>query len=176
MPFHFHSHLSHLLARFSRALSVPSQTAQAAQSLRPNVVSGFDLGLFFLLANGGLCVAWGAALAVFTTGVVTIKWGMSKYGQQHPGLTNVLVTGLATLSTTHLKYTVRHATQEYAAMRLSAGIPLPTWSWLQWVAGPEIWPPSRRWWGWSGWILLFVGMAGHSASIVAILQPRTISR
>jgi hypothetical protein len=174
MPLHFHSPLTHL----RRALSVPSETAHghAAQALRPAVVSGFDLDLFFLLVNGGVCVAWGAALTVFATGVVPIYWGISKYGQQHPGLTNVILTGLATLSTTHLKYTVSHATEEYAAMQLSAGLSLPTWSWLQWVAKPEIRPASRRWWAWAGWILLFGGMAGHSASIVAILQPRTMSR
>ncbi|KAJ6507089.1 hypothetical protein C8R45DRAFT_923254 [Mycena sanguinolenta] len=119
MPLHFHLHLPHL-THLRRALSVPGETAHAAQALRPAVVSGFDLGLFFLLVNGGLCVAWGSALTVFVTGVVPIYWGMSQYGQQHPGLTNIIITGLATLSTTHLTYTRCHFPREFPS-RLGAG-------------------------------------------------------
>ncbi|KAJ7826480.1 hypothetical protein B0H14DRAFT_2817272 [Mycena olivaceomarginata] len=147
-----------LLRWIRRTLSVPSETAQAALPLRPHLTSNFDLSLFFLLVNGGVSTAWGAALAVFATGVVPVAWGISQYGQQHPALTNVILTGIATLATAHLQYT---------ACRFL------TWGWLQGAAAGDIWPPLQSKWTWGGWLLLFLGMAGHSASIVAILQPQS---
>ncbi|KAJ7431635.1 hypothetical protein B0H11DRAFT_2210122 [Mycena galericulata] len=167
-----YSHPMRLLRWTRRRLSVPSETTQAALPLRPHLTSDFDLSLFFLLVNGGVSTAWGAALAVFATGVVPLQWGISQYGQVHPGLTNVILTGIATSSTAHLQYTVRHAAREHATMRLSEGLPLLTWGWLQGAAAGDIWPPLQSKWTWGGWLLLFVGMAGHSASIVAILQPQ----
>ncbi|KAJ6526305.1 hypothetical protein B0H19DRAFT_1197168 [Mycena capillaripes] len=169
MPFY----AMRLLKWTRRTLSVPSKTTQAALPLRPHLTSGFDLSLFFLLVNGGASTAWGVALAVFATGVVPVTWSISQYGRQHPGLTNVIVTGIATLATAHLQYTVRHAAQEHATMRLYEGLPLLTWGWLQAAAAGDIWPPLQSKWMWGGWLLLFVGMAGHSASIVAILQPQS---
>ncbi|KAF7344253.1 hypothetical protein MVEN_01716600 [Mycena venus] len=135
----------------------------------PTSISRFS----FLLVNGGASTAWGVALAVFASGVVPVTWGVSQYGQQHPALTNVIMAGIATLATAHLQYTVRHAAQEHATMRLSQGLPLLTWGWLQGAAAGNIWPPLQSKWTWGGWLLLFVGMAGHSASIVAILQPQS---
>ncbi|KAJ7621693.1 hypothetical protein DFH06DRAFT_1232486, partial [Mycena polygramma] len=168
-----YSHPMRLLRWTRRTLTVPSETTQAALPLRPHLTSGFDLSLFFLLVNGGVSTAWGVALAVFSTGVVPIQWGISQYGRQHAGLTNVIVTGIATLATAHLQYTVRHAAQEHATMRFTEGLPLLTWGWLQGAAAGHIWPPLQSKWTWGGWLLLFVGMAGHSASIVAILQPQS---
>ncbi|KAJ7466419.1 hypothetical protein FB451DRAFT_1369659 [Mycena latifolia] len=162
--------------RRHRAQSVrDSDITEAADPLHPHFASGFDGSLFLLLVHGGVSVAWGAALAVFATGVVPIAWGISEYGQRHAGLTNVIVTGLATLATAYLKYTARRATEEYAAMRLYDGLPLRTWGWMHGLATTGIWPPLR-WrqhkWKWVGWLLLFGGLAGHTASIVAILQPQ----
>ncbi|KAJ7478405.1 hypothetical protein FB451DRAFT_1557079 [Mycena latifolia] len=122
-------------------------------------------------STAGISTAWGIALAIFATGVVPIYWGISEYGRLHSGLTNVIVTGIATLATAHLKYTVRRVAEEYAAMRLANGLPLIALGWLQGVAAGDIWPPLQSAWTWCVWLLLFGGMAVHSASIVAILQP-----
>ncbi|KAJ7452627.1 hypothetical protein FB451DRAFT_1282727 [Mycena latifolia] len=169
-----YSHLTRLIRRLRRVLSAPSETARAALPLRPHLAgSGFDRSLFFLLVNGGVSTAWGAALAVFATGVVPIYWGISQYGQQHSALTNVIVTGIATLATAHLQYTVRQAAEEHARMRLAKGLPFLVWGWLQGVAAGDIWPPLQSTWTWGWWLLLFGAMAGHSASIVAILQPQS---
>jgi hypothetical protein len=115
-------------------------------------------------------------MVVFATGVIPIAWRVSQYGQRHMALTNVFVAAVGTLATAHLKYTVRLATDEYARMRLAAGLPLTTWEWLQGLASMGIFPPfqrDERKWTWGAWLLLFGAMAGgHSASVVAILQPR----
>ncbi|KAJ6526304.1 hypothetical protein B0H19DRAFT_1197165 [Mycena capillaripes] len=171
-----HSHIMSLIRRLRHALSVPSETVQAALPLHPHLSSGFDRSLFFLLVNGVVSVAWGVTLAVFASGHIPISWIVSQYGQRHTGLTNVIVTGIATLATAHLKYTIRRATEEYTTMRLAEGLSLPTWSWLQGVAAVDIWPPLQReeqMWAWIAWLLLFGSMAGHSASVVAILQPQS---
>jgi hypothetical protein len=166
----FSSYLMRLVRRL--APLVPSEPA-SEPPLRPQLARGFDRSLFFLLVNGGLSTAWGIALLVFATGVVPITWGISQYGRQHLALTNVIVTGIATLATAHLQYTARNAAEMHATMRLSEGVPLIAWGWLQGVAAGEIWPPLQSIWTWGVWLLVFGGMAGHSASIVAILQPRT---
>ncbi|KAJ7621704.1 hypothetical protein DFH06DRAFT_1143447 [Mycena polygramma] len=157
-------------------MSAPSETVQAALPLRPRLSSGFDRSLFLLLVNGMVSVAWGATLAVFGNGHIPISTIVSQYGQRHTGLTNVIVTGIATLATVHLKYTIRRATEEYTTMRLADGLSLRTWGWLQGVAAVNIWPPfgrKERMWAWTAWFLLFGSMAGHSASVVAVLQPQS---
>ncbi|KAF7344252.1 hypothetical protein MVEN_01716500 [Mycena venus] len=164
------------IRRLRHALSASSESVQAALPLRPHLSSGFDRSLFFLLVNGVVSVAWGVTLAVFASGHVPISWIVSQYGQRHTGLTNVLVTGIATLATTHLKYTICRATEEYATMRLAEGLSLSTWNWLQGVATADMWPPVQReeqMWAWIAWLLLFGSMRGHSASVVAILQPQS---
>ncbi|KAJ7452626.1 hypothetical protein FB451DRAFT_1374072 [Mycena latifolia] len=168
--------LSAQIGWLRRVLSAPSEAAQAALPLRPHLSSGFDRYLFLLLVNGVVSVAWGVALAVFASGRVPISMSVSQYGQLHTGLTNVIVAVIGTLATAHLKYTVRRATEEYATMRLSEGLSLPTWSWLQGLAAVDIWPPLQReehMFAWGAWLLLFGSMAGHSASVVAILQPQS---
>ncbi|KAJ6528114.1 hypothetical protein B0H19DRAFT_1195247 [Mycena capillaripes] len=168
------SHIVRLIRRLRHALA--SKAVQATLPLRPHLSSGFDRSLFFLLVNGVVSVAWGITLAVFASGRVPISWIFSQYGQRHTGLTNVLVTGIATLATTHLKYTICRTTEEYARMRLAEGLPLSTWNWLQGVAAVDIWPPVQREeqvWAWIAWLLLFGSIGGHSASVVAILQPQS---
>ncbi|KAJ7826478.1 hypothetical protein B0H14DRAFT_2817270, partial [Mycena olivaceomarginata] len=168
------SNIVRLIWRLRHALS--SKAVQAALPLRPHLSSGFDRSLFFLLVNGVVSVAWGITLAVFASGRVPISWIVSQYGQRHTGLTNVIVTGIATLATTHLKHTICRATEEYARMRLAEGLSLSTWNWLQGVAAVDIWPPVQReeqMWAWIAWLLLFGSIGGHSASVVAILQPQS---
>lgn len=144
-------------------------------SLHGRLTAGFDLSLLLVLINGFIAVTWGIALAVFATGVVPIYWGLSQYGKKHDGITNVIVTGVATLSTAQLQYTVQIAVKEYAAMLLSEGFTLRKWKWMQGFADGGIWPPfhwRKHKWAWIVWLLTYGGMAGHSASLVAILQPR----
>ncbi|KAJ7601916.1 hypothetical protein DFH06DRAFT_1488981 [Mycena polygramma] len=164
------------LRQIRHAMSAPNETVQAALPLHPHLSSGFDRSLFLLLVNGVVSVAWGVTLAVFESGRIPISTTVSQYGQRHTGLTNVIVTGIATLATVHLKYTIRRATEEYTTMRLTDGLSLRTWGWLQGVAAVNIWPPfqrKERRWAWIAWFLLFGSMAGHSASVVAILQPQS---
>ncbi|KAJ7452625.1 hypothetical protein FB451DRAFT_1185738 [Mycena latifolia] len=118
-------------------------------------------------------VGGSAGCICHVTGVVPITWGFSEYGRQHSALTNVIVTGIATLATAHLQYTVRQAAEEHVRMRLAKGLPFLVWGWLQGVAAGDIWPPLQSTWTWGWWLLLFGAMAGHSASIVAILQPQS---
>ncbi|KAJ7431636.1 hypothetical protein B0H11DRAFT_2129458 [Mycena galericulata] len=166
----------HAIRRLRHAMSAPSETVQAALPLHPHLSSGFDRSLFLLLVNGVVSVAWGVTLALFESRRIPISSIVSQYGQRHTGLTNVIVTGIATLATAHLKYTIRRATEEYTTMRLAEGLSLPTWSWLQGVAAVDIWPPFQReeqMWAWIAWFLLFGSIAAHSASVVAILQPQS---
>ncbi|KAF8206840.1 hypothetical protein K438DRAFT_449066 [Mycena galopus ATCC 62051] len=166
-----------LRRRHRDSVSHANEDDQINAPVKQRFVKGFDVALFLLLVHGGITVAWGAALMVFSTGIVPINWGLSQYGQLHPGITNVVVTGVATLSTTYLKVTVQYAAEEYAAMQLYEGLTLRKWSWLQGIAMVQTWPPFRlrqkSTWAWVAWLVMFGSMAGHSASIVAILQPQT---
>ncbi|KAJ6494565.1 hypothetical protein C8R45DRAFT_927745 [Mycena sanguinolenta] len=136
-------------------------------------ISEIDLPIFMLFVNGVVSVCWGAALIVFATGVVPIYWGMSQYGQQHPAITNVIITGVATTSTFHLRYTIKNSARQHALVVLRQ-VDLPKWRCIQALGEISIWPPFS--WKahkgkWLGWFALFTAMAAHSASLVAILQP-----
>ncbi|KAJ7836835.1 hypothetical protein B0H13DRAFT_2106431 [Mycena leptocephala] len=169
--------LAQLLKRLRRVLSVHHDPGQTTQALHPHLSSGFNRSLLLLLLHGSISVGWGTTMVVFATGVIPIAWRVSQYGQRHMALTNVFVAAVGTLATAHLKYTVCLATDEYARMRLAAGLPLTTWEWLQGLASMGIFPPfqrDERKWTWGAWLLLFGAMAGgHSASVVAILQPQS---
>ena len=137
--------------------------------------SGFDWDLFILLINGLITVCWGIALIIFQTGVVPISWSLSQYGQLHRGITNVIVTGVATISTSHLQFTVHNTVREYVAMLVQQGFTLRQLKWMQEFARGGIWPPFKFWRhpvGWLLWAFVYGLMAAHSASLVAILQPR----
>jgi hypothetical protein len=174
--------LAHLLRRLELRRALPSMhqdPAQATQPLRPHLSCGLDRSLLHLIVHGIVDVGWGVALAVLATGIVPIASSVSQYGQRHMALANVFVAAVGILATSHLNYTVRRATEEYARMRLAENLPLTTWEWLQGVAAMKIFPPfqrDERKWMWGTWFLIFGAMAGHSASVVAILQPREIFR
>jgi hypothetical protein len=152
----------------------PSSNPPSSSLLKLHLTSGLDWPLFFLFANGIITFLWGIALAVFAAGKVAFAWDLSEYGIQHDSTTGVVVTAISTLSTTHLTFTIKHAVEEYAAAMLYEGVTLRQWEWMQGVAQSSIWPPFM--WKeypvrWLGWLLLFGGMAGHSTSLAAILQP-----
>ena len=138
-------------------------------------MTGIDWGLLLLLLNGLITVCWGIALIVFQTGIVPIDWYLSQYGQLHRGITNVIVTGVATISTSHLQFTVQNTVREYSALLVRRGFTLRQWAWMQEFARGSIWPPftlKRHPVAWPLWLLVYGLMAAHSASLVAILQPR----
>ena len=141
-------------------------------------VTGFDWDLFLLLINGLITVCWGIALIIFQTGHIPISWNLTYYGQLHRGITNVIVTGVATISTSHLKFTVQNTVREYVALLMHQGFTLRRLKWMQEFARGGIRPPFELWrdWrhtvGWPLWLLVYGLMAVHSASLVAILQPR----
>ena len=168
------SHLltSHFDARYRLPPHNPTPTHE------PEVVTGFDWDLGRLLLNGLITFCWGIALIIFQTGIVPISWNLSQYGQRHRGITNVIITGVATVSTSHLKFTVHNTLREISAHRLRQGFTLRRWAWIQEFARWTIRPPFT-WWrhprhpvAWPMWLLVYGLMASHSASLVAILQPR----
>ena len=138
-------------------------------------MTGFDWDLFLLLLNGLITVCWGIALIIFQTGIVPIYWTLSQYGQHHRGITNVIVTGVATISTSHLQFTVHNTVREYVSLLVHQGFTLRQLKWMQEFARGGIWPPFTLWRhpvGWPLWVIVYGLMAAHSASLVAILQPR----
>ena len=135
-------------------------------------MTGIDWGLLLLLLNGLITVFWGIALIVFQTGIVPVS---GELPQNHPGLMSVIVTGIATISTSHLHYTIQNMIHEYSALLLHQGFTLHQWAWMQELARGKIWPPltwRRHLVAWPPWLLVYGLMAAHSASLVAILQPR----
>ena len=144
-------------------------------SVDPPLVTGIDWDLFLLFINGFITVGWGITLIFFQTGDVPISWVLSQRGQLHRGITNVIVTGVATISTSHLQFTVHNTVREYVALLVHQGFTLRQLAWMQQFAQGGIWPPFTLWrhpLGWPLWLLVYGLMAAHSASIVAILQPR----
>lgn len=143
----------------------------------PQTVSGIDWGLVLLFLNGLITFCWGVALIVFQTGHVPISWDLSQYGQRHRGITNVIVTGIATISTSHLQFTIQNTLSTYSALLLRQGITLRRWAWIQEFAHGSIFSPfkmRRHLVAWPVWLLVYGLMAAHSASLVAILQPRKL--
>ncbi|KAJ7055491.1 hypothetical protein C8F01DRAFT_452914 [Mycena amicta] len=160
-----------LIERTSSSAQTPTR---GSSLLNPRLKTGFDRPLLFLLVNGILAVLWGIALAIFASGVVPISWNLSQYGTQHDGITNVVITGVSTLATAQLQYTIQNAVREYAAAMLYEGFTLRRWKWMQGFAEGSIWPPfawRRHPFPWIVWLVVYGSMAGHSASLVAILQP-----
>ena len=136
------------------------------------LVTGIDRGLRLLLLNGLITVFWGIALIVFQTGIVPVS---GELPDNHPGVMNVIVTGIATISTSHLHFTIQNTVREYLDLALHQGFTLRQWAWMQEFARGSIWPPftlKRHPMVWSLWLLVYGLMAAHSASLVAILQPR----
>ena len=163
------------LPLFSDSDATALQTVSDSDATAPQTVSGIDWSLRLLFLNGLLTFIWGIALIVFQTGHVPISWGLSQYGQRHQGITNVIVTLVATLSTSHLQYTVKNTFREYSARLLWRGFTLRRWGWIQAAAQASLWPPLK--WRrhpvtWLMWLLVYGLMGAHSACLVAILQPR----
>ncbi|KAJ7584473.1 hypothetical protein C8J56DRAFT_1027766 [Mycena floridula] len=129
-----------------------------------------DWNLFLLFVNGGLCVCWGAALVVFSTGIVEIYWGISQFGQLHPAVANFGLVVIATASTAHLRFTLQNTVKCYISSLLHSGFTIQQLLQLQGIMGLDPLTPFK--WKWRVmWGIIYLGMALHTASVSSILQP-----
>ena len=102
-----------------------------------------------------------------------MDWVISQYGKDHPDMINALVALIGTASTTHIKYTFQGILDHYSHYMLVDGFTLNQLTWMQ---GIMEWPffavtafESHR--KRAVWLVLYIGMALHSASVVSVLQP-----
>jgi len=137
------------------------------------ITTGWSASSLNLFANGIISLLWGVALAIFASGVVPVDWVISQYGKNHPDIINALVALIGTASTTHIKYTFQGILDNYSHYVLVDGFTLNQLTWMQ---GIKEWSLStvaafesqkKR----VAWLVLYGGMALHSASVVSILQP-----
>ncbi|KIY73019.1 hypothetical protein CYLTODRAFT_440109 [Cylindrobasidium torrendii FP15055 ss-10] len=146
-------------------------------ALRDSVVLGWDWALVVLLLHSLVDFCWGVALLVFSLGVVPISWWLSQKGRAHIAETNTLVTLVSTLSTTHLKLTLDATLLQIARLRAATGFTLGEWQWMQDTRMWAVWPEFgrhrrlRTWLYHGGWLVFWLGVQLHSASITAIMQP-----
>ena len=145
------------------------------------ITTGWNASLIFLSINGLISFCWGVALAIFASGVVPVTWVVSQYGETHLEITNVFITLVATASTTHLKYTTQAVLLHYSQYVLVDGFTVGQLAWMQgikeWSLFTDFKFASRKkreaWKKRVAWLVIYAGMAGHSASVVSILQPST---
>ena len=137
------------------------------------ITSGCNGSLIFLFINGLISLLWGVALAIFASGSVPVTWTISQYGKSHLEITNVLVTLVATAATTHLKYISQTVIQHYSQYVLVDGFTVRQLAWMQGIMEWSLFTPLKfgSWKKRVAWLVIYAGMALHSASIVSILQP-----
>jgi len=137
------------------------------------ITTGWDKSSLFLLANGVVSLFWGITLVIFSSGIVPVDWVISQYGKDHPDIINALVTLIATASTTHLKYTCQGILDHYSYYVLADGFTLNQLTWMQGIAEWSFFTVTafesqrKR----MIWLVIYSGMAFHSASIVSVFQP-----
>ncbi|KAJ7731531.1 hypothetical protein B0H16DRAFT_1583570 [Mycena metata] len=146
--------------------------------LEPSFSTNIDWSLFILFASAVVSVLWGMALAIFAAGLVPIAWTISTAGSAYSGLTSVVVTAVASLSTAQLTYTMKLAVEAYASSILFEGFTLDQWKFLRALSESSIWPPFKFPWRKQTksavlWLALLGSLAAHSTSMAAILQPET---
>jgi len=126
-----------------------------------------------LFANGIVSLLWGIALAVFSSGVVPVTWVISQYGKKHPEIINTITALIGTASTTHLTYTFQGILEHYSYYVLVDGFTLRQLNWMQ---GVKEWSfftvlQFESYWKRLVWLVIYLSMALHSASVVSVLQP-----
>ena len=134
------------------------------------LTTGWDRSLLFSLFLCIVATLWGTALVIFSTGVVFVRWSVSLWGQSHPNLINVIVTVIATLSTAQLKLVIQRVASHLAEVLVVSGFTLRSLSWIQGIKEWRLWTHLPKRWR-PVWLLAYVAMALHSASVVAIMQP-----
>lgn len=133
-------------------------------------VTGWDRQIIFLLLHALIDLLWGIALAIFASGRVSYTWTVSQWGKQHAAITSVVLTLIATISTTHVKYIYQLIVDLYARAKLAEEFTLKQLQWMQGMKEWNIFTPFPFGY-FLIWLLIYGAMALHSASIVAILQP-----
>ncbi|KAJ2925253.1 hypothetical protein H1R20_g11823, partial [Candolleomyces eurysporus] len=118
---------------------------------------GWDRRLRTLLLHGVVSLCWGIALAIFSARVVPITWYLSERGKKYPQVTNVLVTLVSTLATTHITYVLQGVCDQYASYLVVEGFTIGQLRWMQGVKEKSV----------------FTKFPNMSQQIVAILQPES---
>lgn len=137
------------------------------------ITTSWSASSFLLLGNGIISLSWGIALAIFAFGIVPVDWVISQYGKDHPQVINALVTLIGTASTTHIKYTFQGILDHYSHYVLVDGFTLSQLTWMQGIKEWSLFTvkafesQKKR----AVWLVLYIGMGLHSASVVSILQP-----
>ena len=91
----------------------------------------------------------------------------------HLAVTNVLITLVGTASTTHLKYTCQGILQHYSQYVLVDGFTVEQLAWMQGIKEWNLFTAFGSRIKLVAWVVIYAGMAVHSASVVSILQPST---
>jgi hypothetical protein len=141
------------------------------------ITTGTNCSLNHLLIHGLISLLWGIALVIFSSGIVPVTWAVSQYGNAHLVATNFLITLVATLTTTHIKYISQGVIQQYSHYLLVNGLTVKQLAWMQ---GIMEWSLFTNFGSWknlksykmrAAWLVIYLGMAAHTASVVSILQP-----
>ncbi|RXW13772.1 hypothetical protein EST38_g12080, partial [Candolleomyces aberdarensis] len=157
--------------RTTSSLGIPRSDLDGDSLPDPTITTGWDARLRLLLLHGVVSLCWGSALAVFSAGAVPITWALSEQGKKYPQVTNVIVTLVSTLATTHVVYVLQGVCDQYASYLVVAGFTIGQLRWMQGVKERSIFtkfPDKKKW---IVWFIVYAGLALHSASVVAILQP-----
>jgi len=170
--------------RYSEAIPLTSLTdAQEPQydsRLDFTITTGWDFPLLSLLFHALIAFHWGVALFIFALGVVPVDWNLSQLGRDRPGITNTLVSLVAALSTMYVRYVVQQTLEQYSRCLIVQGFTLGHLRWMQGVRELSLFThfPRRAgmfpaWFPWMKivWIVAYIGIVLHTASLVAILQP-----
>jgi succinate dehydrogenase hydrophobic anchor subunit len=145
-------------------------------SIDYTIITGWNHSSLILFINGTLCLLWGIALAIFSSGVVPVDWNISQFGEKHPDIINAITALIATASTTHLTYTLQEILEHYSYYALVDGFTLSQLEWMQGIQELSFFTvfkfkgPKKRVWQ-LVWLLVYGGMSFHSASVVSVLQP-----
>lgn len=156
--------------------------------------------LIWLLFNSIVSICWGTALAVFMSGVVTVTFAFSKalkdITERHDfDYTNELIGLVGSFATMHVTHVLQLAVAEYSHIVLAGDFTSRDLKWMQGVNEMSLFaefpprlgedaPPSLGWWAttwWSivnwftalrlSWYIVYIGVALHTMSIVAIMSP-----
>jgi len=135
------------------------------------ITTGWNTSSFLLLINGIVSLLWAITLAVFSSGVVSVDSTISQYGKDHLEIINALLTLIGTASTTHLKYTFQGILEHYSHYVLVDGFTLSQLTWMQGINEWSLFTAFDSQIKRLGWLVIYTGMAFHSASVVSVLQP-----
>lgn len=176
-----------LTSRSDLSQDVPEDRKDSYDSVIPAsdkfvVTTGWSLSLIILLFNGLVSICWGIALFIFSLGVVPISYELSEIGKEHPDVTNTIIAFVAAISTMHISYIIQQIPAHYSHCLLVDGFTLGHLRWMQGVQQLSIFTrfPDREGGGKITrfftkkqifWLATYFGIAFHTSSLVAILQP-----